>query len=292
MSNETPLLCIDRLTVRYGMRAAIADLSLEVGGSEIVALLGPNGAGKTTLLRAIAGIARCDSGSITVAGAREPRLRERGVTLVPENPTVYDELSADEHLAFVARGRRLAPSWQTEATTYLERFELAHVRTAPTATFSKGMRQRLLVVAALLVHARVVLFDEPMVGLDPLAQKTLIQAFGELRARGAAVVVSTHQLEAAAQSADRVVILDRGALTAELRPHEFGGSDRRSRPRTWRRRHADDRTCSARPGPAEAMVDRRAAVAAPGRPVDRRGRDDRRRHRNGRFGGGRGASGS
>ena len=207
-------LQVERLGKQYGDVAAVRDLSFAVKPGEIVGLLGPNGAGKTTTLHALAGLVHATSGRAYLDGVPIDRQKAL-VGFVPEQPEVFPLLTVEEHLGFVARAYSLAPGWEETGQAILRRLHLEEVADRVGGALSKGMKQKLLIACALLHEPRLLLVDEPMVGLDPAGQRELLQALREVRAEGAAVLLSTHILSTAEEICDRVVILRRGQLIAE-----------------------------------------------------------------------------
>lgn len=209
-----PVLQVNGLTKRFGNRAAVDGVSFAVRGGEIVGLLGPNGAGKSTTFLCAAGLLRPDAGSFTWDGIELGSARGQTIALIPETPDVYPMLTVWEHMVFVAKSCRLADGWQERAQELLTGFGMTEQRDALGGALSKGMRQKTLVAATVLAATPVVLFDEPMIGLDPLGQRELRQIIRELRSHGKAVVISTHMLEQAQTLCDRVVILKNGRTIA------------------------------------------------------------------------------
>jgi ABC-type multidrug transport system ATPase subunit len=209
-----PLLQIAGLTKRYGKKTAVDGVSFEVQGGEIVGLLGPNGAGKSTTLLCAAGLIRADAGSFIWDGRELGSARGQTIALIPETPDVYPMLTVWEHMVFVAKSCRLTPGWEARAQMLLERFAMWDQRDALGADLSKGMRQKTLVAATVLASTPVLLFDEPMIGLDPLGQRELREIIRGLRIQGIAIVISTHMLEQAQSICDRVVILKNGRNVA------------------------------------------------------------------------------
>jgi ABC-type multidrug transport system ATPase subunit len=207
-------LSVEGLAKRFGPKRAIDDLTFDVAGGEIVALLGPNGAGKSTTFACLAGLMRPDAGDVRFDGRELGRDRGRTVAVIPETPDVYPLLTVWEHLVFVARLCRLAPGWETTADGLLRRFAMLGERDTVGNALSKGMRQKTLIAATVLAGTPVLLLDEPMIGLDPRGQRELRDLLGELRAGGTALMISTHQLEAAEALSDRVIVLNRGKLVA------------------------------------------------------------------------------
>jgi len=205
-----PVLEVRGLTKRFGATLAVDGLGFDVSGGEIVGLLGPNGAGKSTTFLCAAGLLRPDAGTFVWNGNALGASRGRTIALIPETPDVYPMLTVWEHMVFVAKSCRLAGGWEVQAQALLDRFAMTEKRDALGADLSKGMRQKTLVAATVLSAAPVLLFDEPMIGLDPLGQRELRQIVRDLRDRGIAVVLSTHMLEQAQALCDRVVILKDG----------------------------------------------------------------------------------
>jgi len=207
-------LRVEGLTKRFGRKTAVNTLSFAVESGELVGFIGPNGAGKTTSLQCIAGFLRPDAGQISIDGVVVEKDRGRQIALIAETPDVYPLLTLWEHLAFVARGARLGAGWEARADELLARFGLADERDTLGQAASKGMRQKALIAATLLARTRVVLLDEPMIGLDPQGQRELRVLVRDLCADGIAVVMSTHQIDTAQSMCDRVVILNHGTAIA------------------------------------------------------------------------------
>lgn len=206
-------LAVQNLTKRFGKTTAVDRLSFEVDAGNILGLVGPNGAGKTTTLYCLAGLVPADGGEVRWGG--RPLQRERGrVGLVPESPEVYPALTVYEHLGFLARLHRLPAGWPAEAERWMERLDLARHRDKVGGALSKGLRQRVILAGAGLVRARLLLVDEPMIGLDPMGQREVRDLLREMAADGAAVVLSSHQLGLVETLAESVVILDEGRKRA------------------------------------------------------------------------------
>lgn len=209
-----PVLQVNGLSKRFGNKIAVDGVSFEVHGGEIVGLLGPNGAGKSTTFLCAAGLLRPDAGSFVWDGIELGSARGQTIALIPETPDVYPMLTVWEHMVFVAKSCRLADGWQTRAEQLLERFGMSDQRDTLGAALSKGMRQKTLVAATVLAATPVILFDEPMIGLDPLGQRELREIIRDMRSHGKAVVISTHMLEQAQTICDRVIILKNGRTIA------------------------------------------------------------------------------
>jgi len=207
------MLAVQGLTKRFGSAVAVDDLSLEVPGGHILGLVGPNGAGKTTTLYCLAGLLVPDAGRISWNG--RPLREARGVVgLVPESPEVYPSLTVYEHLSFLARLHRLAEGWQADAERWMERLNLTPHRDKLGASLSKGLRQRVILAAAGMVQTRLLLVDEPLIGLDPMGQREVRELLREMATAGVAVLLSSHQLGLVEELADTVVILDHGQRRA------------------------------------------------------------------------------
>ena len=203
-------LWVQDLTKRYGAKLAVDRLTFGVSPGEILGLAGPNGAGKTTTLLSLAGLIRPDAGTICLEGRLLGPERTRAMALIPETPEVYDMLTVWEHLVFVARSCRLTDGWRPVAEDLLARLDIAGQRDVLGEALSKGMRQKVLIAAAVLAGTPVLLLDEPMIGLDPRGQRELTTILREQRAQGRAVIVSTHLLGYIEGLCDRVLILKEG----------------------------------------------------------------------------------
>ncbi|MDQ6930216.1 MAG: ABC transporter ATP-binding protein, partial [Candidatus Eremiobacteraeota bacterium] len=172
----------------------------------------PNGAGKSTTFLCLCGLLRPDRGTITLDDVVLGADRSRSIALIPETPEVYDMLTVWEHLVFVAKSVRLKGDWETKGEQLLRRFGIFDKRNELGQALSKGMKQKTLIAATVLADAPVMLFDEPMIGLDPLGQRELRDIMHDLRERGTAIVMSTHMLPSAQAICDRVVIMKDGRM--------------------------------------------------------------------------------
>ena len=224
--NQVPLEVID-LTRRYGTFTAVDGLSLQVRPGEILGFLGPNGAGKTTTLRVCAGLLAPDAGEVRIAGiplARSPLPARAAMGFVPDQPFLYDRLSAVEFLELIAALYDVPPDVAARRSAeLLERLELTAAAGDLIETYSLGMRQKISLAASLLHDPRLLMLDEPLIGLDPHGARTLKDLLRERAARGSGVLVSTHLLEVAERLCDRVVILQRGRKVAEGTLEELRG---------------------------------------------------------------------
>lgn len=207
------MLSVKNVTKKYGKLTANNDISFEIQKGEIAVLLGPNGAGKSTIIKCIAGLLRFD-GEITIGGYPNKTLEaKRQLGYIPEMPAVYDLLTVGEHLEFMLRSYRMTDDGT--ADRLLERFELLDKKNKLGKELSKGMQQKLSICCALVHKPSVVIFDEPMVGLDPHAIKQLKEVFLELRESGAAVLISTHMIDSVESYWDKAYIMKDGAFCAE-----------------------------------------------------------------------------
>lgn len=217
------MLEIRNLTKYYGKLAANQAISLTIPDEKIALLVGPNGAGKSTLIKSIMGLLRYD-GEVYLDGILNKAPEGRGrIGYVPEIPHLYDLLTVDEHLEFTARVYKLE-NWRPYANELLERFELSDKRSKLGAELSKGMQQKVSICTALLPRPRFLLFDEPMIGLDPHAIKMLKEIFSELKEQKTSMLISTHILDTVDELWDMVCIMMQGKIVAvaeheQLRAH-------------------------------------------------------------------------
>lgn len=207
------MLKVNQVTKKYGKLTAVEDVSFQIGNGEIAVLLGPNGAGKSTIIKCIAGLLRFD-GEILINDLPNKSLEaKRALGYVPEMPAVYDMLTVREHLEFILRAYRMEDDGTADAL--LERFELFDKRDKLGKELSKGMQQKLSICCALVHHPSVIIFDEPMVGLDPHAIKQLKEVFTELRNSGVTVLISTHMIDSVENYWDKVYIMQNAKFVAE-----------------------------------------------------------------------------
>ena len=206
------MLKIENVTKRYGKVVANDNISFQVEQGQIALLLGPNGAGKSTIIKCIVGLLRF-AGQIQVDGKDNKSIEAKRVLgYVPEMPAIYDLLTVAEHMEFIRRVYRLPDDGYGQAL--LERFELWDKKAKLGKELSKGMQQKLSICCALLHKPKVIVFDEPMVGLDPHAIKELKQIFQELRSEGAAILISTHMLGSVDEDWDVAHIMTNGFFAA------------------------------------------------------------------------------
>ena len=222
-------LTAHRLHRRFDARVAVDEVSFEVGAGEVLGLLGPNGAGKTTTLRMLAGLIPPTRGSVSVDGvpfdrANGPRLRAR-IGFLTESPGLWDQLTVADNVLTYARLFGVADA-RAEVERSLRRFELWDRRGDRAVLLSKGMKQKLALARALVHDPAIVLLDEPTANLDPHTARGVRDLVVELRARGRAVVLSTHNLAEVERLADRVALIRTRLValgdTASLRERVFG----------------------------------------------------------------------
>lgn len=209
------MLTVSHLTKKYGKVLACNDVSFSLDEGSVTVLLGPNGAGKSTLMKAAIGFLRYE-GEITVGDHPNKTSEARKLLgYVPELPSLYPNLTVSEHLEFLARAYRLT-DYKKYADELLERFELADKRKKFGDELSKGMQQKLNLCMGLLPRPRLLLLDEPMIGLDPHAIKELKTMLSEMRAEGRTMLISTHIIDSVDMLWDRALIMQGGTVRANV----------------------------------------------------------------------------
>ena len=210
------MLQINHLTKSYGDKRAVDDLTLSIAPGEIYGFIGHNGAGKTTTLKACAGILPFDAGEIKINGVdvtRDPLAAKRVLAYLPDNPELYNYLSGIQYLNFVADIFGVGKNERAERIrTLSDRFGLTDDLAQPISAYSHGMKQKLAMISAWLHEPKLILMDEPFVGLDPVASHLLKEMMREHCDRGGAIFFSTHVLEVAEKLCDRVAIIKQGRL--------------------------------------------------------------------------------
>ena len=206
----------DNVTRRYGSKVAVDGLDLTIPPGELFALLGPNGAGKTTTIKMIVGLMRPSSGAVRVCGhdvAQSTRDAARLLGYVPDVPFLYEKLTGREFLQFIADMFGIEPRLgERQIAAQIENFRLENFVDDLTESYSHGMKQRLAFAAALVHEPRVLVIDEPMVGLDPRSVRVVKDLLRAQAALGLTIFMSTHLLSIAEEIADRVAVLDQGKL--------------------------------------------------------------------------------
>ncbi|MCC3377331.1 ABC transporter ATP-binding protein [Cohnella sp. REN36] len=221
----TPALEIRRLTGGYSTRKPVLhDISFDIRPGELVGLIGLNGAGKSTAIKHVLGLMLPHAGEVRVAGVKLEEDRDRfrsSCAYVPEQPSLFPNLTVAEHLRWTEMAYGLDPAEADHKTEKLaETFRMSHAMGALPGTLSKGMKQKVMLMNALLVAPPLLIIDEPFLGLDPLATRALIGALEEARAAGSAILLSSHILPALERRADRLVVLHQGRIVATGTPGE------------------------------------------------------------------------
>ena len=223
------MLKIDHLTKTYGEKKAVDDLSLHIRAGEIYGFIGHNGAGKTTTLKAVAGILQFDAGEIIVNGksiCTQPLDCKRDMAYIPDNPDLYEYMTGIKYLNFIADIFGVdAQTRQERIRKYADLFELTADLAQPIAAYSHGMKQKLAIISAWLHAPKLIIMDEPFVGLDPKAAHTLKGMMRELCDTGGAIFFSTHVLEVAEKLCDKVAIIKGGKLIRSGTMEEVKGDD-------------------------------------------------------------------
>ncbi len=212
------MLRIEHLTKTYGTKKAVDDLSLHIAPGELCAFIGHNGAGKTTTIKICCGILQPDSGEAYVDGIsvrQDPIACKKRIAYIPDNPDLYEFLSGVKYLNFVADMYEV-PKEERESKIkrYADMFELTGDLAQPISSYSHGMKQKLAIISALIHEPRLMILDEPFVGLDPKASHMVKEMMRDMCSRGCAIFFSTHVLEVAEKLCDKVAIIKGGKLIA------------------------------------------------------------------------------
>lgn len=210
------MLKIEHLTKKYGDFKAVDDLSLHIAPGEIYGFIGHNGAGKTTTLKSVVGILQFDNGEIYIDGTSitaDPIKCKKEIAYIPDNPDIYEFMTGIKYLNFVADIFGVsAADRQEKIRKYAEIFELSSDLAQPISTYSHGMKQKLAIISAWIHQPRLIIMDEPFVGLDPKASHQLKEMMREACNQGSAIFFSTHVLEVAEKICDKVAIIKEGQL--------------------------------------------------------------------------------
>ncbi|QUW23439.1 ABC transporter ATP-binding protein [Sporosarcina sp. Marseille-Q4063] len=214
-----PIVELKDVTGGYSRKPVLHDLSFEIGESELVGLIGLNGAGKSTTIKHIIGLMNAHSGEIRLNGvtfSEDPETYRKSFTYIPETPVLYEELTLREHLELTAMAYGLDKDvFEARSASLLREFMMEkRLRWFP-AHFSKGMRQKVMIMCAFLVNPSLYIIDEPFVGLDPIGIKSLLEQMTERKNEGASVLMSTHILSTAEKYCDRIILLHEGRLRAQ-----------------------------------------------------------------------------
>lgn len=223
------MLKINHLTKTYGEKKAVDDLNLHINPSEIYGFIGHNGAGKTTTLKSVVGILQFDQGEILIDGKSiqtDPLACKREIAYIPDNPDLYDYMTGIKYLNFIADVFGVsAEDRQTRIRKYADFFELTADLAQPIAAYSHGMKQKLAIIAAWLHQPKLIVMDEPFVGLDPKASHLLKEMMRDICDAGGAIFFSTHVLEVAEKLCDKVAIIKGGKLVRSGTMEQVKGDD-------------------------------------------------------------------
>ena len=223
------MLKIEHLTKAYGEKKAVDDLNLHIAPGEVYGFIGHNGAGKTTTLKSVVGILQFDAGEITIDGIsikENPLECKRRFAYIPDNPDLYDYMTGIKYLNFIADIFGVgANERQARIRKYADAFELTADLAQPIAAYSHGMKQKLAIISAWLHEPKLILMDEPFVGLDPKAAHLLKEMMREMCDEGGAIFFSTHVLEVAEKLCDKVAIIKSGRLIRSGTMEEVKGDE-------------------------------------------------------------------
>lgn len=211
------VISVERLHRTYGEVTAVDDLSFTVQAGEIVGLIGPNGAGKTTTLRSMAGILRPTSGRVLVAGCdmvQAPEQAKRQLAFMPDEPHLFEYMTVEEHLRLIGRLYGV-PDVMTRAQPLIDELELRGKERSLPSELSRGMRQKVIIACGLVRSPTVLLFDEPLTGLDPIGMRRMRDTIMRRAREGAAILLSSHLLPLVQEVCTRVIIMHRGRKVAD-----------------------------------------------------------------------------
>lgn len=223
------MLNISHLTKTYGDKKAVDDLSLHIAPGEIYGFIGHNGAGKTTTIKSVVGILQFDEGEITIDGTSlkdDPIACKKKIAYIPDNPDLYEFMSGIKYLNFIADIFGVGAEERRERIKkYADMFELTEDLAQPISAYSHGMKQKLAIIAAWIHNPKLIIMDEPFVGLDPKASFLLKEMMRDVCAAGGAIFFSTHVLEVAEKLCDKVAIIKGGKLIRSGTMESVKGDD-------------------------------------------------------------------
>ena len=223
------MLRIENLTKKYGEHKAVDDLSLHIAPGEIYGFIGHNGAGKTTTLKSVVGILQFDDGEIYVNGTSvkdDPLRCKKELAYIPDNPDIYEFMTGIKYLNFVGDIFGVGASdRQEKIRKYADMFELTADLAQPISAYSHGMKQKLAIISAWIHSPKLIIMDEPFVGLDPKAAHLLKGMMREVCNNGGAIFFSTHVLEVAEKLCDKIAIIKEGKLIRSGKMEEVKGDD-------------------------------------------------------------------
>lgn len=214
------MLEVKNITKKYGKLEAVKNISFKVEEGEIAVLVGPNGAGKSTIIKSIAGLLKYE-GEVKIGNKHNKSIEgKRLFNYVPEMPAMYPLLTVYEHIHFIAKAYGIN-DYKDKAEELLNKFEMSDKRDKLGQELSKGMQQKVSIICALITNPKLILFDEPMIGLDPKAIKELKNHLGELKNAGASIIISTHLLDSVKELWDRILIMKNGEIILSKTKGEF-----------------------------------------------------------------------
>ena len=223
------MLRIENLTKTYGEKKAVDNLSLHIAPGEIYGFIGHNGAGKTTTLKAVVGILQFDKGEVFIKGEsvrKNPLACKQKIAYIPDNPDLYEFMTGIKFLNFIADIFGVPEEKRQERIRkYADLFEMTEILAQPIASYSHGMKQKLAIISAWIHEPKLIIMDEPFVGLDPKAAHILKQMMREICDEGGAIFFSTHVLEVAEKLCDKVAIIRNGQLIQSGTMQEVKGDD-------------------------------------------------------------------
>ncbi|MCY8534749.1 ABC transporter ATP-binding protein [Bacillus vallismortis] len=210
---------VQDLNKRYGNKTAVDGISFEVREGEVLGLLGPNGAGKSTTIHMLSGVLSASSGNITILGhnvKKGSKEMKKGIGIVPQDIAIYEEISAEKNVRFFAslyslKGEEL----KTRVKEALELVQLYDRKDDKPKTFSGGMKRRLNIACAIAHQPKLIIMDEPTVGIDPQSRHHILESIKELKTRGASIIYSTHYMEEIEAISDRIIIMNEGKIIAD-----------------------------------------------------------------------------
>ncbi|QAA30866.1 ABC transporter ATP-binding protein [Clostridium manihotivorum] len=218
------MLEVINLNKKYNKLEAAKNINFTINKGEIAVLVGPNGAGKSTTLKSIAGLLKYD-GEIKICGKiNKTPDGKRLFGYIPELPSLYPLLTVEEHIHFIARAYGIK-SYEDKAEKLLTIFDMSDKKEKLAQELSKGMQQKVSIICGLITNPQVILFDEPMIGLDPKAIKELKNLICELRDEGASILISTHLLDSMEELWDRILIMKNGEIVVSKTKNEFNEAD-------------------------------------------------------------------
>lgn len=223
------MLVIKNLTKKYGDKAAVDNLSLHIKPGEIYGFIGHNGAGKTTTIKSCVGIMNFDAGEIYIDGVSvkdNPLECKKKIAYIPDNPELYEFMSGIKYLNFIADIYNVPKAEREERIRkYADMFELTKDLAQPISAYSHGMKQKIAVISALIHEPKLIIMDEPFVGLDPKATHLLKNIMREVCAAGGAIFFSTHVLDVAEKLCDKVAVIKSGRLVISGSMEEVRGNE-------------------------------------------------------------------